>query len=217
MVIDGTTIVIIIIILLAFFVTFLTSAEAEHDYFESHIIWESQPQICIQDIPREDLYLTLRAINQWDKAFENYLNEYNVLSPVRIIGEDINGCNIVIIQVDNIPPRPGGGVNPVGLTSCHSTQNVCVIRVDRDFMGGLFYHDIIVHEMGHAIGLGHRLAYGPEGMAPLILAGDIMTTTTKLFLTISRESIDALVFFYTDDNAQYNYTIPHNTSWDDPR
>ena len=214
---DSTTALIIFIILIVTFLALIVELDyifADHDYFTSHTIWSYSPQVCLQDIPRVDLYMTIRAVNQWEKAMIEYGKEqfnYNV----RLVkSTDVTGCNIVVMQESPII-NPEGGVNPIGLTSCYKDKVMCVLRIDNVRYDGIYYHDTIVHEMGHAIGIGHRLSYEMEGFPAVVMSNDIMISQAKQFLEITRESIDALIWFYEGDNYMYNYTIPHNGTWND--
>jgi len=148
---DSTTALIIFVILIITFLVLIVELDyifADHDYFTSHTIWSYSPQICLQDIPRENLYYTLRAVNQWEKAFSEY-GEKRFDYDVRLVGTDVTGCHIVVMKQSPIS-NPDTGVPVIGLTACYKDIIMCVIRIDDVTWGDTYYHDTIVHEMGHA-------------------------------------------------------------------
>jgi len=212
MISNGTLCAIIIFSLIFLLVGMLYEAQGEHDYFKSNVIWNQSPQVCLQNIPRGDLFLTIRAVNQWEKALKEYGKEQFNYNLKVLTGTNVTGCQIVIMKESPIN-NPISDINPIGLTLCYKDIIMCVIRIDDVTYGDSYYHDTIVHEMGHAIGLGHRLVYEASGFPALVMSNDIMMPTAKKHLYITRESLDALIWFYQDDNYIYNYTIPHNSTW----
>ena len=212
MISNGTLCAVIIFSLIFLLVGMLYEAQGEHDYFPPHIKWANPPQVCLADIPPEDRYITIRAVNQWEKAFNDYMGDGYFYYNVKFVNSTfINGCNIVVLPVESIT-NPVTGGNPMGLTTCYESRSYCILRIDRDMANGVYYHDTIVHEMGHALGIGHRLSYEMEGYPAVIMSNDIMMNQAKPFLEITKASLDAIIYFYTEDFYS-NYTIPHNDTW----
>ncbi len=189
------------------------SVYAEHDYFDSYLVWDHAPQVCLQDIPRADRFLTFRAVNSWEKAFDNYVGvgwfDYSIKE---VTAADVTGCDIVVMLVKSII-SPNTGKPAIGLTSCYSATSLCVARIDRDYQNGEYWYDTVVHEMGHVLGLAHRLAINPAGLPALVLANDIMMDKAKPHLYITRGSLDALIYFYDSGYNGTRFIIPHNATW----
>ena len=195
------------------------SVYTEHDYFSAYTIWFEKPTVCLVDIPLEDLYITYRAANQWREAMQNYtqlgtffydIKIPNVTVPINILKE----CNITINQVETLPVNAQGGT-PIGVTDCKITTEFCTIKIRADYMKGAYYHDTVVHELGHALGLHHRLPYQLEGMGGVLVSNDIMMPVAKSHLIITKASLDAIIWFHSGTNYLMNYTIPHNDTWED--
>lgn len=214
MISDSTVAMIIIVILLAFFVVFLSEAYAEHEYFEPYIYWElERPVICLIGVDDKDKWQTIRAIKSWESAFRDYTQtdkfDYRII--VRDRGHP--DCNVLFTTSNStIPWEPE---TPVGTTTCFYEVGMCQVIVQTNFRNGTFYYDTTVHEIGHVMGVGHRLANDSHGFIGNVLSNDVMFPTIKKFLHITKESLDAIIYY--DEIYPYvgNYTIPHNDSWED--
>jgi len=190
-----------------------STAHAEHTYFDAVWKWDNSPVVCLDNIPAEDKYMTLRGAHQWEKALTDYTNSSDWDYQMILTEGDITGCNIVVQLVDQVKSKTDGRFL-LGLTVPYLEKDLVVIYIDRDFNGGELYHDTVVHELGHALGIGHRLALTEEGFISNVISGDIMIPTGKKFLNISKESLDAMIYFNTIENST-KYFIPHNGTWDD--
>ena len=182
---------------------------AEHDYFSPYLKWKEVPIICLVDIPREDLYYVIRATDSWKEASDHYTNTTNYTIKVTSTGEMVE-CDGYLHFSKQFNPNPFTGVVPVGVTDCSSVTIKCSIKIDKSYPGG--WYDTVVHEMGHFLGLGHRLSYQNEGIIAVFLSNDVMMPVAKPHVYISKESLDALEFF-KQQTTFINYTIPHDDDW----
>jgi len=213
MISDSSVAVIIFIILLAFFLVFITEAWAEHEYFEPYIYWETErPVICIW-VDDKDKHQTLKAIKSWEKAFKEYTHSDKFEYRMIIRGYGHPDCNVLFTTSNStLPWEP---TTPIGTTSCYFDLGMCQVIVWSSFASGEYYYDTIVHEIGHVMGLGHRVANDSSGFIGNILSNDVMFETVKKFVHITKESLDAIIYFDEIYPLAGNYTIPHNDTWAD--
>ena len=213
MISDSSVAIIICIILLAFFVVFASEAYAEHEYFEPYIYWEAErPVICIW-VDDKDKHQTIRAIKSWEIAFKEYTGtdkfDYRII--VRDYGHP--DCNVLFttsnVTLDWI------STSPVGTTTCYFELGMCQVIVWSTFRSGEYYYDTVVHEIGHVMGIGHRLANDSQGFIGNVLSNDVMFETVKPFVHITKESLDAIIYFDEIFPNAANYTIPHEDTWSD--
>jgi len=213
MISDSSVALIIFIILLSFFIVFISEAWGEDEYFEPYIYWEAErPVICIW-VDDRDKHQTLRAIKSWELAFRDYTQTDKFDYRIMIKDRGHPDCN-VLFTTSNATMQ-FISTTPIGSTSCYFDLGMCQIIIWKDFRGGEFYYNTMVHEIGHIIGLGHRQANDSQGFIGNVLSNDIMFSTVKKFMNITKESLDAIIYF--DEIYPYagNYTIPHNDSWSD--
>ncbi len=211
---NSTTAIIFFIILSVVIGVVLVDAYAEHDYFQSYVSWQGgSPSVCLVNIPPKDLYQTLKAVKSWKVALENYTHsdkwDYNIKV---IYTELVTECNIVVIQSTNYEESKSKNT-PIGNTTCHESKNLCIAKVNRQYENGSFYYDTIVHEMGHALGLTHRLPHIPEGFPAVFMSQDVMMPVARDSLHITKASLDALIYFDDIYPLIKNYTIPHGDTW----
>ena len=213
MVRDSTTAMVIIVILLVTFISIISQVYGEHDYFSSFVSWEGRPVVCLAHIPPADMYQTLKAVKSWKVAFKEYTNTDKWDYDIRIRNVlSINDCNIVVIQTDQLPPAKIGK-SSIGNTDCSIVNNVCIIKVSRTYDDGKLYYDTVVHEMGHAIGLAHRLSYTMMGTPAVFMSEDVMMPVARSDMHITKASLDALIYFDNIYPIIANYTIPHGDTW----
>ena len=214
MISDSSVAVIIFIILLSFFIVFISEAWADHEYFEPYIHWEQErPIICVIGVEGKYKYYTLRAIKSWELAFRDYTgtDKYDY----RILMGDVwpRECN-VLFTTSNVT-MAFVSTDPVGTTTCYSSLSMCQVIIQTAFQDGKYYYDTVVHEIGHVMGVGHRLANDFNGFRANVLSDDVMIPTVKPFVHITKESLDAIIYFDEIFPFAGNYTIPHNDTWAD--
>ena len=190
-------------------------AFAEHDYFAPVVIWNEAPRVCLADIPSEYKYMALKASMTWREAMMDYNDDsdlWNYQVFVRSVNNTVD-CSIIISHIG--ARYLDQEFEIVGNTDCNTTQGRCYIKINPDWNDGTHYHDTLVHEMGHALGLSHRLPYDGKGWAAVVMSNDIMFQHVKDHLHITKASLDALIFFDAAYPLIANYTIPHNDTWKD--
>jgi len=205
---DSTKVILIILTLLSIGLPVL--AFAEHDYFEPQWLWDSPPVVCLVDIPPEDKYLVLRAVTAWERALEDYNGGVGFAYHILVVESgEMAECNGYLHYSKEFKPNPTTGIVPIGLASCHES-GLCFLKINRAHAS---WYDTIVHEMGHFLGLGHRLPYENKGIVNVFMSDDIMMPVAKDNTYITKESLDALIYFNTLEDKVYNYTIPHTNDW----
>ncbi len=213
MVRDSTTAVIIFIILLVTLISYLGTAYGEHEYFEPYVYWLDRPTICIDDIDDADKWQTIRAVKSWEVAFRDYTNTTKYDYRIMVTDGPLEACDVTL-KVSTRQLEFTTTI-PIGTTACLVDEGICHITIQKKFRDGEFYYDTVVHEVGHALGLGHRLAYTDMGFISGVLSNDIMFPTIKNFIHITKESLDAIIYFDSIFPYAGNYTIPHNDTWAD--
>ena len=206
---NHSTIVIILIYTLIL-VGIVSMVFAEHHYFEPQWFWQGSPILCLVDIPKGDLYSTLSASSLWKRTLKDYNGGTGFGYVLKVTHSgDMSLCNGYLYQSDNFVPNRGTGITPIGLTSCNG---VCTLTVDRNYNEGKEYYNTVVHEVGHFLGLGHRLPYSTNGIISIFLSDDVMMPIAKPMVHITKDSLDALIRFNLDQRF-INYTLPHNNEW----
>lgn len=208
------------------------NAFAEHDYFGSFNVltgWSFEPTVCILDPPKDKTYIILSGVDMWEQAF-HYLGIYNHDYSIFVLDKTDYRCdiNIKFVTAEEVTKRGG---TPVGATVCNETndlwfiigdyktlirpgERICNIYVNPDWGDSSAINSIVVHEMGHALGIDHRSATDPEGFAAVILTRDIMFKELLPYPLMTAESIDALQSFYGNGGwgelvSTDVYIIPH--------
>ena len=214
-----------LICLVVILLIFMPFASA-FDYYKSFSTisgWYDQPLICIINPQPEWKYYALHGVDIWERAFHQidvYDYDYRIA-----IGEQ-KGCTVRIVFGTSNEVFRMTGTSELAATGCYETMTIikddvvlrngtrmCNIMINPDYEAGRYLHQSIVHETGHALGLGHRLPFETTDFMYVHQTKDIMNTHVQLTSIITEESLEALQFFYNYNgwNGQHtgNYTIPH--------
>ena len=171
-----------------------------YDYYDDKVnaVWDHVPKVCF-NVPKEQKYYSIRAIDSWRKNWTNHVGNDEFHYKISDLSKNLQQyCDINI--VNGSPAVLGASSNALGVTQCSFKENEfadkCLIVMpfsDSD------YYNTLVHELGHAFGLGHRYPYKIEGMLGVLQANDIMFFKANPFHHITIESLDGLVYYYGED------------------
>lgn len=210
----STIVVIILIVGFLLLITALANASA-FDYIPNNIYTlEENTIVCVVDPPRKDLFYILKAVNSWDY----YMNtDWYTVKVIEI--EYLDECDATVLFM-NPTVVFDDTQNNFGVTKCWSDaileqfgatiekDRYCRAVVDLDTSGHIWYQTL-QHEVGHILGLGHRMPFEIKDFPFVFQAHDIMFPMIDNQVTITDESIDALWYFRTYPLLEANYTIPH--------
>ena len=171
--------------------------------------WTHTPIVCLDNPP--DKFNALRAAKSWELAFQERLQSHQYDYRILIVDVWDDRCNILMTFED--PNNIWKGTSHVGAIACwkYDDGRFCRGAINPEY---IFWYNALVHELGHAWGIGHRNSFEKEGFAFVVLQDDIMLGQSKKFESITIDSIDALHFFYNYNGWNgallSDYTIPHD-------
>ncbi len=214
-----------------FILLFMPISANANDYFKNFGLvsgWNVEPIVCVIDPPKEQKHNIIKAVTFWQKVFDTIDlqgYDYNVF----VLEEDVDDCSVIIRFVTEAEVRARAGTS-LALTLCsesptlyfalgkhaivtRESSRMCYVYVNAYWAEGST-NPIIVHEMGHVFGIGHRAIDQQGGFAYLIETKDIMYKQLIPFAMVTEESVDALQYFYGYNgfNGLVNrdiYKIPH--------
>jgi len=197
------------------------------DFIPLQIAWKKQPVVCIDnEIPEgmNDIYtkrMFLKGITPWENKLNNRTNSENF--DIRIIFGFIKDCNVMVFYEDIIKDSKGRSTNVLANVTCSDSiafGHNCIIKFDNSqnmFHTSKEMSNIMKHEMGHVLGLGHRQPLGDENimaaLASIAIENDIMFPQSGPFQKITDVDLDALLFMYSSDGWKgdnidhFNYII----------
>jgi len=183
------------------------------DFIPLQLAWNEKPIICIyNDIPEgmEDIFtkrIFLEGITPWEDKLNNMTNSENF--DVRIIFDYRKECNVTVDYKKIIKDDEGRSKDVLAEAYCVKDMifgHSCVITFDNSqimFKNHRETVNIIKHEMGHVLGLGHRQPLNDENimssLVSIIIENDIMFPQQGPFQKITDANLEALFFMYGED------------------
>lgn len=103
-------------------------------------------------------------------------------------------------------------LGPIGTTDCYvlkeTERQYCDIMIYTGSVPVKFIKSTVTHEVGHALGLGHRLPYTKCDFAAVVVSGDIMMAQASVNQHITDDDLKALLELYGADG----FTLPNPTT-----
>lgn len=164
-------------------------------------IWNSIPVICIEEKNPIKIYEEYDSTMSWAIALENYTGsktwEYKVF-----IGKNPN-CNVHYIFSQNLS-NLYKNIDPLGFTDCDWIGMKLNCNVDfSKGLSGSYLKQVVEHETGHVLGLGHRNGTYYDIMYPSITNSDIVNYVKPKCITSN--DMDALIEIYKGRDGLIGY------------
>ena len=182
--------------------------------------WDKEPTFCIlkptdyKDFKQYGISMgkIVQAVNTWKQELNQKTESHNWNYSIKVFPtySSLGGydCDVVIEFVNT-----GGG--PFGTIECYT-----IIDTNRQYCDIVIYDQpvnhvlsTIKHEVGHALGLGHRLPWTKCDFAAVILSRDIMMMSAAKHQIITDDSLNALIAFYGKDGFKEPNPITDNKFW----
>ena len=175
----------------------LIGVASADDYFPIVAVWDHKPYVCLTTTIK--LHEPFKALDDWEEQLRIYTSSTNFdYTLYRGVKKE---CDIIIHENQN-------ATNVNGITNCtvkFQTFANCVINIMTTTSPN-YRGDTYKHELGHALGLGHRQTDNKESFPYLIMQDDIMFRQASPFDKITEADLDALLFIYNNDG----WNLPNN-------
>lgn len=175
-----------------------------------------EPVICIERTDHR--YYQIRAVKSWEIELEKYTSSKMYDYRIMVMDKFTPVCDATITFQD--PTMIWENTSHLGAAGCGIDSNekrYCVVAVNWKEYPRERY-TTLVHEMGHVLGLGHRLPIDFDNLssvAGIVLEDDVMFPQASPFDVITKENLDALQYFYNysgwSGGTARNYTVPHGS------
>ena len=195
--------------------------KAYGDYLDlTGTVWDKEPIFCIIKPANmtqfEELgyskYQLIKYVNLWKIKLNHYTDSKDWKYTTVFMNKDstTEWCGVRIYFMDS-----GKKDGAIGVTECYSLRKApeevfCDITIFTKYLKNEFIGSTITHEVGHALGLGHRLAYTPCDFAAVVTSFDIMMAQAGRNQKITDDDLNALIQIYGEDG----FKEPNNRSGD---
>lgn len=154
-------------------------------------IWDHPPKICISP-PDAQKWYTLRSLDIWRQVWYNYTGNNNLnFSIATIHPYPQMKCDIELVNGN--PQVLGAKNDALGATACLVGSNGYFIKcLTIMYFSHDDWYSTVQHEIGHTLGLGHRLATDKDSFVRNVLSNDIMFPISQPFSKITMEDFNAL-------------------------
>jgi len=165
------------------------------DYFTINGKWDNEPRVCIQITEKNQTHGILKALTLWEKKLNEHTNSTNWNYNVNIRKTN---CDIDIFQNqirDEIYGETICNVRNGMLTSCD-------ILIFNENIPETHFFQTFTHELGHALGLGHRLTDNQNAFPYLIETKDLMLQYAAPHQRMTNSSLAVLIILYGEDGFE---------------
>lgn len=174
--------------------------------------WKQNPAICVnfdnQTSPYK--YQVIKAIDEWkiklNNATQNGKFDY-ILYQNSTKYNHTNDCSVTFdldFDLKNFPALPQ---DAYGYTDCNGYM--CQVYIF-DTIPANYLVETVKHEMGHVLGLGHRMPFTRCDLISVVESNDIMIPQAGPFRWIILDDLKALVEEYgTSFNGTHYFNTPH--------
>ena len=186
----------LIIIACAIIGSIIGNANAE-DYFPIIGVWDHKPYVCLT--VKDNLHEVFKALDDWENKLRIYTASTNF--DYALYKGYKPECDIIIHESLN-------ATGIYGITNCSTSFNKlthCTINIVTN-VPQFYRADTFKHELGHALGLGHRQVDNLAAFPALVIQDDIMLRQASPHDKITKADLDALLFIYGADG----YQLPNN-------
>ena len=195
---------------------------ASADYFAyRENKWDHEPLICIlkpvnyKDFKQYGISMgkIVQATNIWKQELNQYTQSNNWNYSIKVLPTytamlEYN-CD-VRIEIVNLAGNSFGQIDCY-IMKAGERQFCDIVIYDQP---ANYFLSTITHEVGHALGLGHRLPWTKCDFAAVILSKDIMMMSASKNQAITDESLEALIQFYGEDGFKTpNPVVGDNKYW----
>lgn len=176
--------------------------------------WKTNPEICINFDNQTSHYKygVIKAIDEWKVDLNNATTvgkfDYNVYEN-STEHNHTHDCNVVFNLDFPLAGFPQLPIDAYGYTQCVDTM--CTVFVF-DTTPSNYLIETVKHEMGHVLGLGHRLPYTKCDLIAVVESNDIMIPQAGPFRWITLDDLKALVEDYGLSFNGTHYNPPNQYS-----
>ena len=164
--------------------------------------WDRDPIVCLNAADSTLPYMNdmVKAITIWKDKLNQNTGTHNFNYKVYVDkhgSQTHNGICTLIINTE-VPKDLSFPKNAIGYTNCEGTPLNCVITIF-DNTPSNYLAQTIEHEMGHALGIGHRLAFTKCDFIAVVISNDVMISQAGKFRFVTPADIGALTQEYGHD------------------
>jgi len=187
----------------------------------SGVVLPKDPKICILNNTEESQWFntTQHAIDMWTVLLDEKTNSHSWDIKLKVVDRmELTTCNVSFVydlerhDWQNGPKNINGKpslTRQLGVTTCSDSQTeYCQINIHMLYHNSTSVGLTIVHEFGHALGLGHRIGDTKNSWIAAWLSDDVMFPWAKHNQYITSDDINALIVLYGHGGFRDNQKIP---------